>query len=239
MVHQALSAGAPVEQVFIRDAGDKETEATTTAAAKAGVPTATVSRGIFVKLLDLGYETSAGVAASVRVPPRDTAGVNEPPPPLCLAGESIQDPRNVGVLIRTADAYAVPFHISADSAFAWSRQSVRSSTGSIFRVRCTVEEELGEWLESVKQRGVAVVGTSAHAEARLNETKYPFPCVLLIGNESAGISERVRSMCDVVVSIPMYGSAHSLNVTVAAGIALHEVARQRMGSRPDRRDSRD
>jgi tRNA G18 (ribose-2'-O)-methylase SpoU len=239
MVEQALSAKAPMERVFLHEAAQSEERQAAEIAASAGVPVITVTRGVFVKLLGLGYETTTRLAAVVRVPCVDALREPSTPPPVCLAAERIQDPRNVGVLMRTADAFAVPFRLSGDSAFAWSRQAVRSSTGSVFRVSCVVEADLAGWLRRVAARGVAIVGTSAAADTRIDEVHFEYPAVVLLGNESSGLSSHLRPLCDLMISIPMYGGAHSLNVTVAAGIVLNEVCRQLYPATLGRRDSLD
>jgi TrmH family RNA methyltransferase len=145
-----------------------------------------------------------------------------------LVGERIQDPRNVGVLVRTADAWglgAVAF--TEGSADPFSRGAVRSSTGSILRVRVTTEAGAGELLKGVRERGLRIVGASAAAERPCWEVDMRPSCAVVVGNEATGLSEEARRQCDVVARIPMYGGAHSFNVTVAAGILLYEARRQR------------
>jgi TrmH family RNA methyltransferase len=144
-----------------------------------------------------------------------------------LVGEDIQDPRNVGVLIRTADAWGLPCTVfSQPSADPYCRASVRSSTGSVFRVPVVVAAQLAAYLERLRSRGLRVIGTSAQAPQRCWDTDLTGPCAVVLGNESAGISEEVRAVCQEVVSIPLRGGAHSFNVTVAAGILLYERDRQ-------------
>ncbi len=148
-----------------------------------------------------------------------------------LVGEHIQDPRNVGVLIRTADAWGIPCAIfSADSADPYSRASVRSTTGSIFHVPLTITAKLAEYIRKLKSRSVRIIGTSAHAEQASWDADLRGCCAIVFGNETAGLSHAVKEVCDELIAIPMSGSGHSFNVTVAAGIILYERARQRSSS---------
>ncbi len=235
MVTQALESEAAVETVFVHEKAAESGYDPTREARSRGAEVCTVSRGVFTKLLGLGYETSTRVVASVRIPRESGSVVSGFVPSedssraVCLAGERIQDPRNVGVLVRTADAFGADFAVSADSASPWSRQSVRSSTGSIFRVKCVVAVDLIAELLQCKTHGVAVIGTSAHAPSDVAAAGCTPPCVVVMGNESDGLSEELQRICDRFVSIPMYGTAHSLNVTVAAGIMLHRVSEGSQG----------
>jgi len=231
LVLEAIAAGAPLERVFFTHplAGADE-EAAWEAAAGAGIECRLVTRGVLFRILGLGYETATRVLATVKITRRTVpellAGVG--PDTYLLVGERIQDPRNVGVLIRTADAWglkAVAF--TQGSADPFSRAGVRSSTGSILRVGVTEGVSAGELLEGLKEKGVRIVGASAGADTVCWEVDLSPPWALVVGNETAGLSAEAREECDLVARIPMYGGAHSFNVTVAAGILLYEAARQR------------
>jgi len=227
----ALDAGAPLETVFFLDPLEGEWAALRDRARRAGRDCHRVSRGVFFRILGLGYETSARVLAVLpRSPSCDvTAGVG---PGFCtIVGERIQDPRNVGVLIRTADAMGLATAVfSADSADPYCRASVRSTTGSIFRVGLALAADLPAYLRKLKAAGVRILGTSASAKASCWQEDLRGPCALVVGNETAGLSAKTAAACDRILAIPMYGEAHSLNVTVAAGILLYERARQRNAS---------
>jgi TrmH family RNA methyltransferase len=144
-----------------------------------------------------------------------------------LVGEGIRDPRNVGVLIRTADAVgAAAAAFTEDSADPYCRASVRSSTGSILSLPVALSDDLPSFLVGLRDTGVRVVGTSAHADLTCGEADLSLPCAVVVGTESTGLSDAAAEACDLLVSIPMHGSADSYNVTVAAGIVLYEVMRQ-------------
>ena len=229
LTSQALTARAPVQSVFLRDPVEDDAVALLESAGAAGVDCHVVTKGVFFRILGLGYETSARVLASVRAEPVSPAQtVSSVDAGSCLlVGESIQDPRNVGVLVRNADACGATAAVfTSDSANPYSRESVRSSTGSVFRMPLTLTDDLAGFLEELKRRSVAIVGTSAQADTPCWDIEVSRPCAIVVGNETDGLSDRTRDLCDVLVAIPISGGAHSFNVTVAAGIVLYEVSRQ-------------
>ena len=236
LVAQAFDAGAPVEAVFFLDPPDRpDLSALLARAREARLPCHTARRGVFFRILDLGYETSVGVLAVVRRPGAagrlaDRAATAAAGGFCALVGERIQDPRNVGVLIRTADAFGLGAAVfSADSADPWCRPAVRSTTGSVFRVPVYLPADLPRALAEAKSAGLRIIGSSAGAPGASWRADLAGPCALVVGNETQGLTDELASVCDEMVTIPMCGGAHSLNVTVAAGILAYERARQRSG----------
>jgi TrmH family RNA methyltransferase len=230
MIGQALAASAPVDAVLFLDPVEGEEATLLGAVREEAIPHHVVTRGVFFRVLDLGYETAARVLATVRAEPFPYARLGEliDAQACFLVGEQIQDPRNVGVLIRTADALGVRAAIfSGDSADPYSRASVRSTTGSILRVPLVIADRLPEVLGALQADGVRIIGTSAHATTACWDADLSTPCAVLLGNETNGLSDGAKTLCDLLVAIPMQGEASSLNVTVAAGALLYEVARQR------------
>jgi len=227
LVSQALESSLPIEAVFFLDPVEGAEVEVLRRAREAGVPCTVVSRGIFFRILALGYETSVRVLAVIERPRWPDVGEVMEGDACLLVGENIQDPRNVGVLLRTADAWGLAGAVfSKASADPYSRGSVRSSTGSVFRVPVTVAVHLVDYVAGLKEKPLRVIGTSAQAATPCWEADLSGPCVVLFGNESTGLSAEARAVCDTLVSIPMSGRAHSFNVTVAAGIILYERARQ-------------
>ena len=166
------------------------------------------------------------VVAQKKVEPKELLT----PGALILCGERIQDPRNVGVLIRTADALGCSgLLLSADSAEPWQRQAVRSTTGSILRLPVALAENLPAALYALREQGATVVSSSGSAEKRASDADLSVrPLILVVGNEGDGITEGVRAASDAVVKLPMAENtgADSLNVTVAAGMLLYEAIRR-------------
>jgi 23S rRNA (uridine2479-2'-O)-methyltransferase len=160
----------------------------------------------------------------VRVPSSDTA--------LIVVVDRPKSPGNLGTMLRTADAFGVSgVIVTGHAADVFDPQSVRASLGALFTlpvVRIDSSQAVEPWLERLKrEHGARVVGTSARATTLLDAHDFSGATVLLLGNETTGLSAHYRSLCDDLVSIPLRGIASSLNVASAASIALYEVDRQR------------
>ena len=229
MALQAIEASAGVESVFLlAGASDEETPALAEACRRRTIRCATLSRGVFFKVLALGYETTASALAVISRPSEAPLPETLPAEFCVLAGETIQDPRNVGVIVRTADGMgAAGAAFSADSADPYCRAAVRSSTGSIFRLTPAMQGDLPGYLRRLRAMGCRVIGTSAAGDKMCWQANLTGRVVIAVGNETRGMSEAMRMECDEVVKIPMAGGAHSFNVTVAAGVLLYERIRQK------------
>ncbi|MFJ6215388.1 RNA methyltransferase [Streptomyces sp. NPDC092296] len=142
-------------------------------------------------------------------------------------------PGNIGSVIRSADAFGADgLIVTGHAADVYDPKAVRASTGSLFSlpaVRVPSHREVTAWLDHERDRGrpVAVVGTDEHGDAELDDFDLTGPTLLLIGNETAGLSTAWRDLCDHTVSIPMSGTASSLNAANAATAVLYEASRQR------------
>lgn len=195
------------------------------------VPLYEVSAGMISKLVGTGYDTST---KSVAVAPRKALPewrlTNGTQPKFLLVGECIQDPRNVGVLVRTAEAAGcTAVVLSANSADAWSRQAVRSSTGAILRMPIAVVQDLPHTLRVLKSFRSRIVATSGRAEKMAFDVDMTGrPLAVVVGNEQRGLSDVVLAEATNIVKLPMVPGPDSLNVTVAAGVVLYEAVRQRI-----------
>jgi len=227
-VAQALDGPAQVDAIFLSDSLPEEVLAHWQQRLTASRRTAyLIRRGLLFKIIGTAYETAVNVVAVVRQPELEATAWNLETGGCWVVGESIQDPRNVGVLVRTADAAgARGLVLSDDSGDPFSRSAVRSSTGSILSLPVVVRPDLVAWLSALKRQGWPLVATSAQARCALWSVDLTGTCVVLLGNETTGLSAALRELADVEVAIPMMGKAHSLNVAVAAGIVLFERVRQ-------------
>ncbi|HLK59750.1 MAG TPA: RNA methyltransferase [Chthonomonadaceae bacterium] len=225
-VQQALASRAEVSGVF---ALAKEAERFAARCVERGVPLYVLSAGLMNKLVGTSYETAVTAIATVKqgvLTPEQLPLQNET---LLLAGERIQDPRNVGVLVRTAEAAGcTALLLSQDSADPFSRASVRSSTGSIVRLPICQVPDLPAVLRQLQEQGVQVVASSARAPHTLYEAPLAQrPLLLLVGNETEGLTEQARVAASEFVRVPMSEDGpSSLNVTVATGVLLFEAIRQ-------------
>ncbi|GAB5895736.1 MULTISPECIES: 23S rRNA (guanosine(2251)-2'-O)-methyltransferase RlmB [Mycolicibacterium] len=151
-------------------------------------------------------------------------------PALLVALDNISDPRNLGAIVRSTAAFGghgvvIPQRRSASvTAVAW-----RTSAGAAARLRVARATNLNRTLKSWADAGLTVVGLDAGGDTELDELDATGPIVVVVGSEGKGLSRLVRENCDAVVSIPMAGPTESLNASVAAGVVLAEVARQRRG----------
>jgi 23S rRNA (guanosine2251-2'-O)-methyltransferase len=151
--------------------------------------------------------------------------------PLIVALDSITDPRNLGAIVRSATAFGaagvlIPERRSAGvTAAAW-----KTSAGAAAHIPIARATNLNRSLRAYAQAGLTLVGLDGRAALRISEVPaISGPVVLVVGSEGDGLSRLVREACDVLASIPISTSVESLNAGVAAGIALYEVSRHRVG----------
>ena len=142
-------------------------------------------------------------------------------------------PGNLGTIIRSCDALGADgLIITGHSVDLYDPETISATTGSFFAlptVRLPSQQELLPWLEDLKGRlgSAHVVGSDEHGDCELSAYDFTGPTVLVVGNETWGMSAAYRNLCDTIVSIPIAGSASSLNVACATSILLYEVDRQR------------
>jgi len=178
-------------------------------------------------------EDTSELIALVAMPGDNLSRIPERENLLVVILDRPSNPGNLGTIIRSCDALRVDgVMITGHSVDLYDPETIRASTGSFFSIpviRLPSHKMLIPWFEGLKGRlgKLQVVGTSAKAEVPVYKYDFKLPTVLVIGNESHGLSENIRALCDAMVTIPMYGSASSLNVASATSILLYEVARQR------------
>lgn len=149
-------------------------------------------------------------------------------PALLLLLDGVEDPRNLGAILRTAEAAGVDGVVIPERHSVGLTETVaRASAGGLEHVRVARVGNLTQAVEQLKQRGVWVVGFDAAGTERWDAVDYRRPVALVLGGEGRGIRRLVREHCDHLVSLPLFGHVGSLNVSVAAGVALYEVIRQR------------
>ena len=154
--------------------------------------------------------------------------------PLILALDSIQDPRNLGACLRSAEGAGVDAVIVGKNRSAPLTGVVhKTSAGALDSIFLAEVSNLVRCLSNLKERGCWIVGASDHSDTHYTAVNYRDPMVLVVGGEAKGLRRLTTEMCDQIVCIPMYGTAPSLNVAVATGVILFEAKRQRtLGSHP-------
>jgi 23S rRNA (guanosine2251-2'-O)-methyltransferase len=148
--------------------------------------------------------------------------------PFLLVLDGIEDPRNLGALIRTADACGVwGVIIPKDRAAGITPAVAKSSAGALFHLPVVRIANIPTALRRIKERGIWVVGAAVEAQTDLFRQDLSIPVAVVIGGEGRGIRPLIKRECDLLVSIPMKGKVTSLNASVAGSIILYEVVRQR------------
>jgi 23S rRNA (uridine2479-2'-O)-methyltransferase len=190
-------------------------------------------------LRELGGKADAPpeLLAVVGLPADDLGRIGVRPDLLVVVFDRPASPGNVGTLVRSADAFgASGVIVTGHGADVYDPKSVRASTGSLFAVptvRIASQRQVLDWVAAMRAGGVAVqvVGTDEHGDADVADHDLTTGSVLVVGNETAGLSAAWRAAVDRMVRIPITGSASSLNAATAASIVLYEAARQRKAVR--------
>ena len=149
-------------------------------------------------------------------------------PPLFVVLDGVEDPRNLGAILRAAECAGVDGVIIPERRAVGLNDTVaKSSAGAIEYVKVAKTTNLNRLIENLKERDIWVVGTSADADMNYSDWDWTKASALVLGGEGGGLHRLVAENCDVLVKIPMYGKIDSLNVSVAAGVILFEARRQR------------
>ena len=191
-------------------------------------------RGVTVRRMTAGLltslseaETSQGLVALARRPAFDEARLFRGTP-LVLVVEGVQNPGNLGGLLRTAEAAgATGALLAAGTADPFSWKALRGSMGSAFRLPHRAGLPVGDALRALEERGVAVFATAADGERRYDEADLRGPTALVVGSEGRGLSSAVRERAKARLRVPLSAPVESLNVGAAAALVLFEAARQR------------
>jgi 23S rRNA (guanosine2251-2'-O)-methyltransferase len=233
-VVECLRAGVPATALYVALGADNDERLTEAVqiAADAGISILEVPRADLDRMS--GFTLHQGLG--LQVPPYDYAHPDDllkaakadDAPALLVALDNISDPRNLGAIVRSVSAFGghgvlIPQRRSASvTAVAW-----RTSAGAAARLRVSRATNLTRTLKSWSDGGLQVVGLDADGDITVDELEGTGPMVVVVGSEGKGLSRLVRETCDAVVSIPMAGPTESLNASVAAGVVLAEIARQR------------
>jgi 23S rRNA (guanosine2251-2'-O)-methyltransferase len=150
------------------------------------------------------------------------------PDPLLLLLDGIEDPRNLGAILRTAECAGANGVIIPDRRAVGLTDTVaKSSAGAVEHIKIAKVGNLNNFICDLKKQNIWVVGTSVQAAMEHHEWDWTRPSALVLGGEGRGLHRLVAENCDTLVKIPMYGRIDSLNVSVAAGVILFEARRQR------------
>ena len=142
--------------------------------------------------------------------------------------DHLEDPHNLGAIIRTSEAAGVNgIIIPKDRGVTVNSTVIKTSTGAIDNIPISLVTNLNQTISDLKKEGFWIVGTDMTNSTDYRKLDYSGKIALIIGNEGTGLSRMVRESCDFMAEIPMYGKVNSLNASVAAGILIYEVVRQK------------
>jgi TrmH family RNA methyltransferase len=229
IVEEAIRSGLRFRAVFFSESGKRLTERLMPQL-RANVETLVLPDKLFASAVP--SETPQGVAALVRVKQfklQDVLGGGQTDgrPALVVGVVGIQDPGNLGTLLRSAEAFdATGVVLGEKTVSAYNSKVVRASAGSLFRIPM-VRTKSTEVVSQLRERGIRLLATSSHQGTPLYEARLAEPLAIFIGSEAAGVPREVLSMVDEVIAIPHSSKVESLNAGVAASIVLYEAARQR------------
>ncbi|WP_078311494.1 MULTISPECIES: 23S rRNA (guanosine(2251)-2'-O)-methyltransferase RlmB [unclassified Mycobacterium] len=233
-VLECLRTGVPATALYVAVGADNDERLTESVslAADAGIAILEVPRP------DLDRMSTNGLhqGLALQVPPYRYAHPDdllararaEAQPALLVALDNISDPRNLGAIVRSVAAFGghgvvIPQRRSASvTAVAW-----RTSAGAAARLPVARATNLTRTLKDWQDKGLTIVGLDAGGDTELDDLDGVGDIAVVVGSEGKGLSQLVRKTCDAVVSIPMAGPVESLNASVAAGVVLAEIARQR------------
>lgn len=181
---------------------------------------------LFAEISDV--ETPQGIMAILPFREMSLMDMLERQNPFIILLDRVQDPGNLGTIIRTADAFGVDgIIVSEGSVDVYNPKVVRATMGSLFRMKIYHTEDSMGTIRELKDKGIIIYSTSLQGKSFIHEVDFKAPSLLIIGNESRGVSDELLDMADMLVKIPMVGGAESLNAAVASSIIMYEVLRQR------------
>lgn len=220
LVQEAVRSGLRIETLFIREDWTARAEWNTWWIAQ----TVRVSVDVFNHAC--ATETPQGVAALVQAPQWTLEGLLRTDELLLLIIAGLQDPGNLGTIIRSTEAFgATGMLLTPGTVHPWNQKVLRASAGSSFRLPVVLLES-ERLLERLRVKGVTFYATAPDGDATIQDTNLRSPVALVIGNEGAGISQAVLRICSETIRIPCSAPVESLNAAVAASVLLYEISRQ-------------
>jgi 23S rRNA (guanosine2251-2'-O)-methyltransferase len=227
-----------VRRVRIGPRSDRRVEEAQAIARQHSVPIERVAADVIDRLAHGGVHQ--GIVAEIDDPRdhslRELVEAAAPEAPLLVVLDGIEDPHNVGALLRTVDAAGAHGVVrQARHSASLDGAAAKASAGAVAFVAVATEVNIARAIEELKELGVWTVGLAAEATETYDAIDLTLSTAIVLGAEGTGLRRLVRERCDRLVSIPMHGAVSSLNVSVAAGVVLFEAARQRQRKEKDKR----
>lgn len=230
-VLEALKAGRPVNKLMIGEGSEGGSLIEIIERAKeARIPISRVPRTSLDRLAGQGHQGVAlSVAAREYVELEDVVARNTGQPPLIVILDEVNDPHNLGAILRSSEATGVQgVVLPKRRSVALTHTVAKASAGAVEYVPVARVNNLVQAIEELKEKGYWIVGTDVEKATDYTEVDYKGPTALVIGAEGQGLTRLVKEHCDFLVKLPMLGVLQSLNASVATGVLLYEIVRQRM-----------
>lgn len=186
----------------------------------------TVSRDVFRRMSDT--KTPQGILCVIRRPQYTLEQLTDVPSPLIVVLESIQDPGNLGTILRTGEGAGITgLILGGETTDIFHPKTIRATMGSIFRVPFVQVEYLKDALERLRRKNIYIYAAHLSGKSYYDSFSFQKGTAFLIGNEGNGLSGESTKMADYLLKIPMEGKVESLNASVAAALLMYEAHRQR------------
>jgi 23S rRNA (guanosine2251-2'-O)-methyltransferase len=233
-VIELLKSGHPINKILLADnikPGDAVTEILRLAQAK-GIPVERVPRHIIDKQSTTGANQGviayAAVKESVSLDDLLTVSAEKNEPPLYVILDGIEDPQNLGSILRTAYASGIHGMIIRERRAAGLTATVaKASAGAMWYMPVASVSSIAGAIEILKKNNLWVIGIDRSGKVDYSQMDFKSPVAIVIGSEGKGLSELVRKRCDFLAHIPMQGDITSLNASVAAALVMYEAFKQR------------
>ncbi len=225
LLGEALAAGVEIRAALVADAALEEFEELLRSCTEIGADVASAPERLLASVGDA--VTHRGIVALAALKKLELSELPLSAEPLLVAADAVQDPGNLGAIVRSAAAFGAEALIALPgSANPFGAKAIRGSAGACFRLPIAVAEveELPPWLRAQE---IALVGLDRRGCTPLTDYDFRKPCAIIVGSEGSGLSPELLGAADALVSIPIAGAVESLNAAVAVSIALFEAARQR------------
>jgi 23S rRNA (guanosine2251-2'-O)-methyltransferase len=228
-VREALRAGRPLDRIVIaRGRHPSRLDEIVRLARERGIPVRFEDRRQLDRLAATREHQGVVALASSKASVELAELLAAAPPGLLVLLDGVEDPHNLGAIVRTAlAAGAAGLAIPERRAAGFGETVERASAGALAHLPVARVKNLARCMEEIKQAGYWLIGLDERAEGSYTRMDFTGPVAIVLGGEGAGLHELTRKRCDFLVSIPSVGPVRSLNVSVAAGIVLFEVVRQR------------
>ena len=190
------------------------------------IPYEVVADSVFRAVSDT--QTPQGILAVVRMPHYTLDDVMQADRTHLLLLESVQDPGNLGTMVRTGEGAGITGVImNRTTVDLFNPKTIRSTMGSIYRVPFVVVDDFAVTIQELKQRGVSLYAAHLRGEKQYDAFDYTGPTGFMIGNEGNGLSDEIAGLADTYIRIPMEGQVESLNAAISASLLMYECNRQR------------